>query len=126
MLKSELPVDFRRALAGYRGRRIHIGESGADIYQYWAPGRPGYFLKRLRRNAHASLRDEASRLTWMAERMPAPRVVTFEASTDEEWLLMTALNGVNAAEATIPAATVVRVLAGALKGLHAIPVGTCP
>lgn len=125
-MKRKLPLALRPLVDGYRWRRTTIGESGADIYQLNRKGRPSLFLKKSRTTPYMSLQDEAARLRWLGGKLDVPTVLEVVADGEEEWLLMTALTGTNAAEASTPPHIIVRVLADALKKLHAIAVEACP
>lgn len=124
--KRDLPQALHEFVDGYRWRRITIGESGADAYRLTAKGRPALFLKHIRDNADLSLQDEAARLRWLAGRVRVPTVLAMAAEGKQEWLLMTALGGANAEASSTPAATKVRLIAGALRALHDVDAGTCP
>ena len=124
--KRRLPHSLLRLVDGYRWRRIEIGESGADVYRLTARGRPALILKHSRDNPDLSLRDEAARLRWLADRARVPRVLTEIADGVQEWLLMTALAGTNAETAGVPAAVKVRIIAEALRELHDLDVSDCP
>ena len=124
--KRRLPHSLLRLVDGYRWRRIEIGESGAEVYRLTARGRPALILKHSRDNPDLSLRDEAARLRWLADRVRVPRVLTEIADGVQEWLLMTALAGANAETAGVPAAVKVRIIAEALRELHDIDVSDCP
>lgn len=125
-MKRKVPSALRPLVEGYRWQRITIGESGADAYRLVRKGHPSLFLKRSRANAHVSLRDEAVRLRWLNGKFLVPIVLDMVAADEDEWLLMTALTGTNAAETSAPPHVVVRVLANALRELHVIAVETCP
>ncbi len=124
-MRRKLPPALRRLVQGYRWQRVAIGESGADTFRLTCEGRPELVLKRSRNNPHLSLRDECERLRWLSARITAPQVVHFETHGNEEWLLMTALPGINAAEASVSAKVAVAIVADALKALHALDVASC-
>lgn len=124
--RRKLPHTLLRLVDGYRWRRIEIGESGADVYRLTAKQRPPLVLKHVHGNAAFSLRDEAARLRWLADRVLVPTVLAETAEGDQEWLLMTALAGTNAAAARAPASVKVQTIAGALRSLHALDASACP
>jgi aminoglycoside 3'-phosphotransferase-2 len=126
MQRSQLPGVIRAALTGYRGRPVRTGESGADLSRWTAKGRPPLFLKRMKGGAHYSLLEEAQRLEWIGARLPAPKVVAAAGHGGSEWLLMTGIAGKNGVETSLPQGTIVRLVAEALKALHAFPVAGCP
>ncbi|GAA2174728.1 aminoglycoside 3'-phosphotransferase [Agrococcus versicolor] len=74
------------------------------------------------------LRAEASRLRWLAERHPAPRVRAWRAVADGELLVMDALSGESAVAQRWREApeVAVRAIAEGLRRLHALPIDDCP
>lgn len=124
--KRKLPSSLLKHVDGYRWRRIEIGESGADVYRLTAKGRPPLFLKHVADNTVLGLREEAERLHWLADHASAPHVVGTAYNGGQEWLLMTALAGVNAEAAHTSPAAKVKIIGEALRALHAIDANDCP
>lgn len=65
-------------------------------------------------------------MAWLAQRAPAPTVLAVAAQGDKEWLLMTALPGVDALRCSLPPQIKIRLVADALSALHAIRAEECP
>ena len=65
-------------------------------------------------------------MAWLAQRAPAPTVLAVAADGDKEWLLMTALPGVDALRCSLPPQAKIRLVADALSALHAIRADECP
>lgn len=83
----------------------------------WNPRRTGIDLER-----------ERERLEWIETRHPAPRVLSYGASEDAQWLVTAALPGVCAVgdewRARRPEA--IRAIAQGLRAIHAIPIDDFP
>lgn len=121
-----LPRTLRPFVEGYRWRRLELGESGADLYRLTARDRPPLFLKYASGRSGLDLSDEAARLRWLQGRTKVPAVIAIATKAGQQWLLMTALPGCNAEQASMPASAKVRAIAEALKELHALDPADCP
>lgn len=123
-----LPAGWAERLAGYGWTRQTIGCSGAAVYRLEAADRPTLFVKTEPAGPLAELRDETARLRWLETAgVPAPLVVDAAAGADRDWLLMTAVSGRDLASTPRPEpATIVRLAADALRGLHRIDRASCP
>lgn len=70
-----------------------------------------------------SLEGEAARLEWMREQgLPVPTVV----ESGPDFIVMSAMPGVDAAQSTAPPTVIVSTLAEGLRRLHAVPIDACP
>jgi kanamycin kinase len=80
------------------------------------------------RGTGVDLQRERVRLEWLAGRHPAPRVISFGADEDAQWLVMTALPGEHAVGDTWRARRpeAVRAIAEGLRAIHAVPVDEFP
>lgn len=125
-MRPEVPQALQETVLGYRWRKITVGESGADTYRLTAPRRSSLILKYASNCPHNDLRDEASRMAWLAQRAPAPTVLAVAADGDKEWLLMTALPGVDALRSSLSPQVKIRLVVDALSALHAIRAEECP
>lgn len=125
-MRPNVPHALRALVRGYRWRRITIGKSGAETYRLTAPPRQPLVLKYVRDCPHNNLQDEARRLEWFGRWAPAPTVVAVAAEGDAQWLVMTALHGVDALQCRLSAQTKVGLIAKALATLHARRVKVCP
>jgi aminoglycoside 3'-phosphotransferase-2 len=101
-----------------------IGESGAWVYRAgdW------HFIKSEPISPLAELPGEIARLRWLnATGLPCPTVVDAADHGGRHWLLMTALPGHDLASTEqVGAETAVRLMAEALRQLHALDVVSCP
>lgn len=123
--------DLAADLQGYRWERDGAGESGSTVFRlHGRPGAPDLYLKHGRGALADELLAEASRLRWLAERLPVPAVVQVRSDAQEAWLLTEALPGETCGallEATTDGRTsIVEALARFLRTIHAIPVEDCP
>lgn len=127
----EVPASLSGAVAGYAWARNTIGESGGAVYRlHGKPGAPELYLKHGKHQVADDIDAEAARLRWLAEYLPAPRGVQFERTSQDAWLLMTAIPGLSAHQVmeAHPESlnAVVDALAAFLRRLHAIPLAACP
>lgn len=122
-----LPPALAARLRGHSLDAVAIGESRADVYRVHAPSSPHpFFLKVQPRDRFLSLEGEASRLRWLRGRLPVPEVVDFIEADGNDYLLMTALPGADAATAAVGPEALVDLLADALRRCHAVPLAGCP
>lgn len=125
-----VPGSMSCAVAGYAWARDRVGESGGAVYRlHGKPGAPDLYLKHGRHKVADAIGDEAARLRWLTGRLPAPAVVNVVRTTDEAWLLMTALPGKTAYQLLEAdpgqGHAIVDALASFLQRLHALPASAC-
>ena len=125
-MRPHVPRALREAVQGYRWRKITIGESGAETYKLTAPQLPPLILKCATGGQGIDLQDEARRVAWFGRWAPAPQVQAVGAEGGAQWLVMTALPGVNALQSTLAPRGKVGLVAEALAALHARRVKACP
>ncbi len=142
-MKLHLPAELARVLSGFSFQPVTVGMSGAGVWKAQkAPSGTHYsrdiapdtvFLKVAQASRDPdpgfSVRAEAEKLAWMHSRgVRVAEVITYLEQDGLEYLVTTAVPGVDAAQPwasdDIPA--VVDALADALRGLHAVPIGSCP
>lgn len=113
-----------------RWARSTVGQSGSMVWRVTRADDAALYLKHGTGAEADALRQEAARLRWLAHHLPMPQVAAFAQQGDATWLLMTALPGQTAWDVLnadpAQADVVVDALAAFLRGLHAIPPGTCP
>lgn len=136
--QCELPVEaitrppsIELLAQGYDWTRNTVGESGDAVYQLRRSGsRADLYLKHATEARALDLAGEMVRLQWLGSHVTVPAVCHFSASSDEAWLLMTALHGQTAHQALAShpdeRIAIIDALAGFLRLLHAIPVEGCP
>ena len=108
--------------------RITIGESPANIYRLDRNGHAALFLKVSLKSHRRELLREMERIDWLQGKLPVPKVVRYEADDRNEYLLLTALPGRNAASMTgdEPNENIVRLLSAGLRMVHAVSIEECP
>jgi aminoglycoside 3'-phosphotransferase-2 len=127
-MSLDIPASLEPLLAGYTWRRDQLGRSASDVFRLERDGSPDVYLKRDIHGPLSELADEAARLTWLrSQGLPCPDVIAFVRDGGADWLLVSALPGCDlASETALSAAERVRMLATALRRLHAIDVARCP
>lgn len=101
-----------------------IGESGAWVYRAGAK----HFIKSEPISPLAELPGEIARMRWLhGTGLPCPAVLDATDHGGRHWLLMTAIPGHDLASTErVRADTAVRLMAEALRQLHALDVTSCP
>jgi len=111
-------------------KAVVIGASLSLVYQLADERGPVSFLKICPRATGLTLADDAARLTWLADRLPVPRLLSYHEDATHTYLLMSAVPGVDAAtmaeEGRVATSQIVRLLAVGLRQIHAVPVADCP
>jgi aminoglycoside 3'-phosphotransferase-2 len=127
-METSIPVRLRDALAGYEWRQDALGRSSAHVFRLEADGRAPVYLKTEPVDPLGELAGEVARLQWLASQgLACPEVIAHEKDDEREWLLMSALPGSDlvSAEGLQPLERV-RLLADALRRLHATDIAACP
>jgi len=124
---SEVPALWRERLRGYRGTRQTVGCSTAQVRRLDAPGAPSLFLKSEASRPLSELRDEAARLRWLADAgLPCPQVLEFAEEAGASWMLLSAVPGRDLLASCLDPATMVGIVADALRRLHSLDIAGCP
>ncbi|MDK4701074.1 aminoglycoside 3'-phosphotransferase [Rhizobium sp. CNPSo 4062] len=127
-METSLPVRLRDLLAGYEWRQDGLGRSSAHVFRLEADGRAPVYLKTELADPLGELAGEVARLRWLASQgLACPEIIAHETDGEREWLLMSALPGRDfvSAERLQPLERV-RLLADALRQLHAVDIAACP
>ncbi|MGO4840949.1 phosphotransferase, partial [Rhizobiaceae sp. 2RAB30] len=123
----ELPADWRQSLAGYHWETQTVGCSEAAVFRLEALGRPALFVKTEPAGRFAELPGEIDRLRWLsATGIPGPRVLSVSNGAGRDWLLMTAVPGVDLASSSLTPKQAVEIAADTLRGLHRLDPVDCP
>lgn len=121
------PGAWDARLAGYAWTAQTTGCSDAAVYRLDAAGAPPLFVKTQAAGAFAELRGEIARLRWLAATgTPCPHVLDTAHDAARDWLLMSAVAGVDLASPSLAPARIVAIAADALRALHALDIGDCP
>jgi aminoglycoside 3'-phosphotransferase-2 len=127
MKKPTYPTAWRDRLAGYAFDPVDTGCSEATVYRLTADGRPTLFLKVESAGPLAELPDEAARLRWLSGTgIPCAPVEAAVDAGGREWLLLGAVPGTDLLAAGLSPRDKVRLMADALRALHALDRSACP
>ncbi|MDQ3802202.1 MAG: aminoglycoside 3'-phosphotransferase [Acidobacteriota bacterium] len=126
---SLLPPPLAPLISGYHWRQIHVGQSIARIFRLDAENKDSLYLKiAARRNPAHSLWREKTKLDWLRNWLPVPKVLSFASDEEIDYLLLSAIGGVDASDDSLKTDVprVIAELVGGLKMIHALPVENCP
>lgn len=130
---AAVPVlaDISAELIGYEWARVTIGQSGGAVYRlHGKADAADLYLKHGKDVLADDITDEMVRLHWLAGYITVPAVAHFVRTSDEAWLLMTALPGKTAYQVMDEHPDIRPVLVDALamflRRIHSIPVSDCP
>lgn len=126
----KLPLELADRLRGHEWERATSGQSGNVVFRLALRGFDDLYLKHADAQAASALADEKVRLEWLGGRMGAPSVVDFVQTSEEAWLLTTAVRGESVFDALRSGEAgqegIVDAAADFLRKLHSIPVESCP
>jgi aminoglycoside 3'-phosphotransferase-2 len=106
---------------------VTVGMSGASVIRVTQDGHPDRFVKIADADRAGALRDEITRMVWLAARgIIVPRILRTHGESPYYAVLMDAVPGTPADASALPAAQLVCALAKALAALHSLPSGNCP
>ncbi|MDE2839770.1 MAG: aminoglycoside 3'-phosphotransferase [Chloroflexota bacterium] len=111
-----------------RWTRITIGKSPAATFRLDQAGHAALYLKVSPMSHRRELLRESERVTWLQGKLPVPEVIHYDADDRNEFLLLTALPGRDAASLIEdrPNETIVRLLATGLRRIHTVSIENCP
>jgi aminoglycoside 3'-phosphotransferase-2 len=117
---AELPPGWSD---GHTPVRQTIGKSGALVFRLG----DAHFVKSEPVSPLAELPGEIERLRWLHRTgLPCPEVVATADHDGRHWLMMTAIPGADLASTPdLPPATIVTLVAGALRALHSVDPAAC-
>jgi aminoglycoside phosphotransferase len=124
-----LPPRLARMISGYHRRRINIGQSMTDVFRLEAENKNHLYLKIAPNTFAHSLVPEKTKLEWLKTRLPAPEVLFFEESEKTDFLLLSAISGVDASSGDSLKSDILQVieqLTNGLKMIHAVSIKDCP
>ncbi|MCY4529078.1 MAG: aminoglycoside 3'-phosphotransferase [Chloroflexi bacterium] len=126
-LKS-LPRPLRPLVEGRRWTLITIGESAADIFRLDGTRQSPLYLKVSPLRPRRDLLREKERLEWLHGRLPVPEVFAYETDGREEYMVLSALPGRDAASLCGVRSDdeLVMLLAQGLRLIHSVPIEQCP
>jgi aminoglycoside 3'-phosphotransferase II len=127
-----LPPPLAADLGKHTRTEVTAGESGSNVIRFERAGSSPVFLKSRSFGSAARARplfDEAERLGWMhAVGLPVPAVLQYHEWKGREYLLLTAVPGVDASveRPKEQHSAIVAALAAGLRTLHATNISACP
>ena len=126
-LKS-LPGPLRPFAEGRTWTQITIGMSPAETFRLDGAGQPPVYLKVSPVWHRRDLLQEKERIEWLRGRLPVPEVFAYETDCRNEYLVLSALPGRDAASlgGGSPDDSLVRLLAVGLRSIHALRIEECP
>ncbi|MBK5050953.1 phosphotransferase [Burkholderia sp. R-69927] len=96
----QIPIKWRERFAGALIKRQVIGESGAEVFRIRCDGGEELFLKSEPTGLPSELPGEVERLQGMKRLdVPGPTVLGDATEDNRHWLLMTAVPGLDLANA---------------------------
>lgn len=105
---------------------ITVGKSGALVWRITLGDGNSVYLKSEPLHPLAELPGEIERLNWLTRMgFKAPRVIDAEQTSDQIWLLMSAVPGKDLTHAVDDPETFIRAYAQGLKRLHALDTTSC-
>jgi aminoglycoside phosphotransferase len=123
----ELPGPLAEMVSGYGFQKEAIGMSSAATYRLERSRHSAMYLKISPKNPVRELPQEKAVLAWLAGKLPVPTILYSGEDAESDYLLMSAVPGVNAAEIKgVDNITLVKLLAQGLKVVHSVPVNNCP
>ncbi|WP_182552602.1 APH(3')-II family aminoglycoside O-phosphotransferase [Phyllobacterium myrsinacearum] len=123
-----LPPELHALVTGYSWNRDELGCSDAQVFLLQGERLPRLFIKVETVSPYGELPDEIARLRWLSScSLPCPDIIFDGIHAGHHWLLMSAVPGTDLASAdSVPVEPRVRILADALRQLHALDPSTCP
>ncbi|MBV9865057.1 MAG: aminoglycoside 3'-phosphotransferase [Abitibacteriaceae bacterium] len=125
---KNLPPALSKLVAGYSWQPVTGGRSGTTVFKLQKSDSTDLYLKMNPCPENAALFEEKLRLDWIGNRLPVPSVRFFGEDEAREYLLLSAVPGVDATDSSLQGQMeqVVGVLAAGLRQIHALPIQNCP
>jgi|SRR5215213_11829829 len=126
--QKSLPPPLARMISGYTRRQNRAGFSPSKVFRLDAENKNSLYLKIAPRALVHSLRQEKLKLEWLKNRLSVPEVLFFDEDENTDYLLLSAISGVDASDASLKTdiPRVVEQLTNGLKTIHALPIENCP
>lgn len=124
-MSEKFPPEIRQKIGDKALVDVQIGLSGAHVYQV---ADAGLYLKTQPVAAQLSFSHDVHILEWLYTRLPVPKVVAFEQTAEEEYLLLTEVAGKNCVDAMarLDHIKIIRLLAEGLHQFHDLDITDCP
>ncbi len=126
-MMNDLPSSVAHKTIGYSWEKITIGESEASTF-FLRGNKNNLYLKVQPNNAVENLHHEKERLEWLQGKLPVPEVVLYDKDETNEYLLITAVTGVNASDKSNGSnvSLMIKELSLGLRVIHAVNIDDCP
>lgn len=127
MKSPPVPSSLLPLVADCEWTPIGVGESRSDVYRLDGAGRVAY-LKVSPVSPVPEMQAERERLDWLRGRLPVPEVLGYAAEDGREFLLLSAIPGIDTSSIELDMASqdVVQLLAQGLRMVHNVPIRDCP
>lgn len=124
---NSIPKALEKLIDGRSWEQITIGHSDATTYLLKG-ATSNQYLKIQPIISEENLYGEVEKLEWLHGKLPVPEVLYYNKDGRNEYLLMTEIKGMNAADQSHEpnVATLITQLALGLKTLHNLPIDRCP
>jgi aminoglycoside phosphotransferase len=126
--QNSLPGNLAEAVSGYAWRQIHLGLSPSRVFRLEAKNKNSLYLKISPRFPGFSLLREKSKLEWLENRLPVPKVLLFAEDENTDYLLLSEISGKPASDDSLKndIPRVIEQLAEGMKTIHSLPIEDCP
>src|SRR5687767_12361615 len=91
--QKSLPENLAEAVSGYARRQIHLGLSPSRVFRLEAENKNSLYLKISPRLPGFSLLQEKSKLEWLENRLPVPKVLLFAEDENTDYFLLSEISG---------------------------------
>jgi aminoglycoside phosphotransferase len=124
----KLPKSFNNFVAGYTWNEMMIGKSSAKTYCLQGRHHPTIFLKVDQNWPRRELLEEKRVLEWLSGKLPVATVLLFDEDDNNDYLLISGIPGVDAANTvgSMRNAELVTLLAKGLRMVHGVHIDDCP
>jgi kanamycin kinase/aminoglycoside 3'-phosphotransferase-2 len=124
----KLPQSVSDFVTGYTWNEVTIGKSSAKTYRLQRRHHPTIFLKVDQKWPRRELLEEKRVLEWLSGKLPVATVLLFDEDDNNDYLLISEIPGVDAANTvgSMRNAELVSLLAKGLRMVHRVPVDDCP
>ncbi len=121
-----LPSNLSRILQNQTLEKNTIGQSNSEVYQVKSSDA---FLKITGKSSSVNLQREKEVLEWLSGKLSVPKVLHFEETGENTFLLISEINGINLADCVKNSKVKENLmddLAKSLKQIHSISIEDCP
>ncbi len=127
-----LPQDLQEMLGAWRFEANTIGCSSSHVYRVSSPASGEAAYLKVQPATEDDMRSERDALLWLQGRLPVPRVLHYSQDGEMQYMLISEVQGLMAADEQFLASDLqsaqrmARLLARGLKMVHSVDVTDCP